>query len=345
MPALHKACLVGCGRMGGTIDDEMRSHPYYVLPHTHAGACDAVDGVDLVAASDVVSQKVAELCKRYRVPKGYDDYREMIECEKPDILCIATRPDNHAEITVFAAEHGVKGIYCDKPLCGSMAEADAMLDVCSNHNVKFNYGTNRRFVPMFQAARKIIDTGDIGELQSVTALTSSVAQWGLTHASDMLLYLAQDAEIDFVQGHITADDSDWDGDHLAKDPPVNMGYVQFKNGVRGYVVTGTGYEFEVSGSQGRLRTTNDTEALIFRRQGEHKLLSEMPRPPYARESGTVNAIRDLVRALETDSDTQGNLSLACRSQEMILAFCESHRRDGGRTPVPLQNRDVYVGTW
>jgi len=332
--------------MGGTIDDEMRGHPYHVLPHTHAGACGVVERIDLVAASDVVEEKMRTLCDRYKVPQGYTDYREMIDKEQPDILCIATRPVNHADIVVFAAEHGVKAMYCEKPLCCSMVEADVMLEACEKNGVKFNYGTNRRFVPLFWRMREMIDGGDIGDLQSVIALSSSIAQWGLTHAADMLLYLAQDAEIEFVQGHITCDEADFDDNRLDTDPPVNMGYIQFKNGARGYVLTGTGYEFEVSGTAGRLRTINDTGALLWRQiQGEHRLMSEMPAPPYARESGTVNAMRDIVKALDTDGDTLGNITLACRSQEMIIGFVASHQQGGARVKLPLKNRELYVGTW
>jgi hypothetical protein len=125
-----------------------------------------------------------------------------------------------------------------------------------------------------------------------------------------------------------------------------MGYVQFKNGVRGYVLTGSGYEFEISGSEGRLRTINDTGALSFRKfMGEHKLLTEMPAVVYAHESGTINAMRDIVKALDTDGNTLGNLTLACRSQEMIIGFVESHRQNGARVKMPLENRELYVGTW
>jgi predicted dehydrogenase len=332
--------------MGGTIDDEMRGHPYYVLPHTHAGACRAVEQIHLVAAADVVEEKVKVLCERYEVPRGYTDYREMIETERPDLLCIATRPVNHQEIIVFAAERGVRAMYCEKPLCCSMAEADALRAACEEHGVKFNYGTNRRFMPLFWKMREIIDGGGIGNLQSVTALNSSVAQWGLTHAADMLLYLAQDAEIEFVQGHIACDEADFEDNRLDTDPPIHLGYVQFRSGVRGYVVTGMGYEFEVSGSAGRLRTLNDTGALSYRHvHGERNLLAELPAPHYAHESGTINALRDLVRALDTDGDTLGNVTLACRSQEMIIGFVESHRQGGARVALPLENRELYVGTW
>ncbi len=38
MPKQYKACLIGCGRMGATIDDEIRGHPYptATLPWAHA---------------------------------------------------------------------------------------------------------------------------------------------------------------------------------------------------------------------------------------------------------------------------------------------------------------------
>ena len=121
----------------------------------------------LIAVSDVLSEKVKAIQERYNVPEGYTDYREMILKEKPDIVSIATRPATHAEITVFAAENGVKGIYCEKPLCCSMEEADAMLEACEKHGVKFNYGTQRRYMPIFQKMRELIDQGELGEIQAV----------------------------------------------------------------------------------------------------------------------------------------------------------------------------------
>jgi len=98
--------------MGATIDDEVKSHPKsnLWLPYSHAAGYVAVKKTDLIAVSDTVKEKVEAIQKRYNVPKGYTDYREMIEKEKPDIVSIATRPGPHAEMTIFAAEHGVKGI-------------------------------------------------------------------------------------------------------------------------------------------------------------------------------------------------------------------------------------------
>ena len=162
MAERYKAALIGCGRMGATIDDEVRDRPdsHLWIPYSHAAAAVACERTELVAVSDVIAEKAEAIRQRYEVAVCYTDYREMIEEEKPDIVCIATRPATHSEITVFAAEHGVKGIYCEKPLCCSMAEADAMVAAVEKNRVKFNYGTQRRYIPVYWKMRELADAGN-----------------------------------------------------------------------------------------------------------------------------------------------------------------------------------------
>ena len=169
--------------MGGTIDEEVRGGPNaLLLPYSHAAGYTACERTTIVAAADVVEENLERVCSKWNIPKRYTDYREMIEKEAPDILSVATRPGNHAEITTFAAEHGVKGIYCDKPLCASMEEADAMVEICEKNRVKFNLGTQRRYTPSYIKMREIVESGEIGERRSVIAYASGGALWGYTHA-------------------------------------------------------------------------------------------------------------------------------------------------------------------
>jgi len=322
--------------MGATIDDEVKDD----LPFSHAAGYTAVEYVDLVAVSDIIPEKVKTIQKRYNAQNGYTDYREMIQKEQPDIVSIATRPATHAEMTIFAAENGVKGIYCEKPLCCSMEEADAMVAACEANGVKFNYGTNRRYQSLYWKMRELIENGEIGALECVICHCGvSVAQWMHTHTSDMMMYLAGDAEIEFVQGAIAANDSDWEGNRLNTDPGIPMGYVKFKNGVHGYQLAAGGYEFEASGSKGKLRSIANGSALQCRMGGEQPRLIE----GIQRERGTVNCINDLIQAISTGGETRGNIQLARRSQEMILSFIESHRQGGKRVRLPLENRSLYVG--
>ena len=336
MSKQYRACLIGCGRMGATIDDEVKDK----LPYSHAAGYMAVKNIALVAVSDVVAEKVKTIQKRYNVPNGYTDYREMIRAEQPDVVSIATRPATHAEMTLFAAENGVKGIYCEKPLCCSMEEADAMVRACEANGVKFNYGTNRRYTPMFWKMRELIESGEIGDLECVIChCGAGSAQWTHTHTSDMMMYLAGDPEVESVQGTVTYNDSDWEGNRLNTDPGLTMGYVKFKNGVHGYQLVAGGYEFEVSGSKGKLRTLQNGTGLQRRvQQGEPHRVEGIPH-----ESGTVNCIKDLLEAISTGRETRGNLQLARRSQEIIFGLIESHRQGGKRVTLPLANRSLYVG--
>ena len=347
MAKKYRACLIGCGRMGATIDDEVQGRPdsFLWIPFSHAAACVACDRTELVAVSDVIAEKAESIRQRYNVPRCYTDYREMIVQEKPDIACIATRPGTHAEMTVFAAENGIKGIYCEKPLCCSMEESDAMVEAVAKYGVKFNYGTQRRYMPFYRKMRELINAGELGNIQCVIAQYGvSAALWGLTHAADMLSYLAGDPEIDFVQGTIVCKDTDWEKNRLNVDPAIAGGYVRFSNGVHGYNTAGTGPEFEVCGTKGKMRTLNNGMTCQFRKAVENThILEDVPFPDVPRESGTVMGIKDIAESLDTGRETQGPIQFARRSQEMLMGIIESHRLGGARVKLPMVNRTLYVG--
>ena len=345
MSKMYRVGLVGCGRMGVTIDDEVKDRPnsHLFLPYSHAAAIVACERTELAAVCDPLVEKAEEAQKRYAAAGVYTDYREMIRREKLDIVSIATRPGPHAEIAIFAAESGVKGIYCDKPLCNSVREADAMLEACERNGVKFQYGTQRRFAPLYRNLRRMIDAGEIGEVQAVVAhCGAGAAQWGHTHSADMLLFLSGDAEVEFVQGTALAEESDWEGERLKKDVPISMGYVRFKNGIDAYLVAAGGYEFEVGGTQGKLRTLDNGMGYSWRRIDENGRLRKMPAAEAPIESGTPKGFEDLAAALDEDGEALGNIRLACRSQEIIFGLIESHRRGGARVRLPLENRALAI---
>jgi len=345
MSATYRVGLIGCGRMGATIDDEVKDRPnaHLYLPYSHAAAIVACERMELVAVSDPIEEKAEQIRARYGAQKAYGDYKQMIEKEKLDVVSIATRPGPHAEQVIFAAEAGVKGIYCEKSLCNAVHEMDAMRAACTPRGVKFNYGTQRRYAALYRDARAMIERGDIGEVQTVVAHCGiSVAQWGHTHATDMMLFFAHDAEAEFAQGTTDTVDADWDGDRVTKDPAISNGYDKFKNGVHAYLVGAPGWEFEIGGTEGKLRTLSNGMGYSLRKKDEHGDFRPVETPPGVIESGTLRGMQDIVRALDTDGDTQGNLELACRSQEMIFGIVESSRQGGARVALPLENRALSI---
>ncbi len=346
MADTYRVCIVGCGRMGGTIDEEVRGTPHGALPYSHAAGYTACERTTIIAAADIIEEKAKYVCSKWNIPKLYTDYREMIQKEKPDIVSIATRPGDHAEITTFAAEHGVKGVYCDKPLCASMEEADAMYDACEQYGVKFNLGTQRRFSPGYIKMREIVESGEIGERRSVIAYSGGGALWSYTHAADMLLFLASDSDVEYVQGNVAVDDADFEDNRTESDPGIVMGYVRFKNGAHGISLLGSAYEFEVDCSEGIVRSLNNGQSFQLRKRGgEFNAILDAEFPPFERKSGTVGCIEDIVAAMDADQETRGNIRLARISTEITFGIVDSQRQKGARVYMPMENRSLYLGRW
>ena len=65
----HRAALVGCGRMGSTIDDEHVGKPHYPWPWAHAPAIIEARNIELVAAVDVDQRKLEDFQSRWGYPK------------------------------------------------------------------------------------------------------------------------------------------------------------------------------------------------------------------------------------------------------------------------------------
>jgi predicted dehydrogenase len=194
--------------------------------------------------------------------------------------------------------------------------------------------------------REIVESGEIGERRSVIAYTSGAALWGYTHAADMLLFFSGDSEVEYVQGNVEVDDSDFDDNRTEIDPPIVMGYVRFKNGTHGVSIPGSAYECEVECTDGTVRSLNNGNQFQLRKRTEASGgLEQIDFPNYERKSGTVGCIEDIVDAIDTGGETQGNIHLARMSTELTLGIVDSQRQKGAQVTMPMQNRDLYLGRW
>lgn len=79
--------------------------------------------VDVVAAVDVVRERVEAYCASHAIPRFYTNAAEMLDREQPDLVHIATPPHTHFALTMQALQAGA-WVLCEKPLCLSLAELD-----------------------------------------------------------------------------------------------------------------------------------------------------------------------------------------------------------------------------
>ena len=120
MKDLYRVAIIGTGRMGGLIEDELTVNQFS-SPYGHFSAYTAIEQTEVVAVANRGEERLKRFTDRFGITNTYLDYREMIEREKPDIVSVTTPSFARAEPIIFAAEHGVRGIYSEKGLCASLA--------------------------------------------------------------------------------------------------------------------------------------------------------------------------------------------------------------------------------
>jgi predicted dehydrogenase len=346
----YRAAVIGCSRMGGFIDNEVVGAPKHIPPYSHAAGFYACPRTDLVACADVRPDVMERFGERYDIPKSrqYTDYREMIARENLDIVSVATQPEPRAEIVIYAAEHGVKAIYAEKAMAASLVEADAMVAALERHNVLFNLGTNRRWNPLYDAMKAVIDSGQLGDLKSLVLYNNGTLFNTGSHTIDLVLRLNSDVPVEWVQGYLVNAENAFDGDILMQDP-LGAGTLYFANGVTAsLLLTPRGLEVDAIGTQGALTAFNDAQEWLLRLrqpidpQGRTALLPAEGFTPPEPTSSTLKLIEDLVHGLDTGEPTRCGPRVALAGMEVIFGLIESHRRGGARVQLPVAARTLRM---
>ena len=126
----------------------------------------------VVALCDVNRKRVEigeSLYERYTGQKGvacHYDFREVLQRDDVDAVCVATPDHWHAPITVAACRHG-KDVYCEKGLALSIADGRAMVDAVDRYGRVFQYGSQSRSLPKLWAICKLVREGLLGEVKEV----------------------------------------------------------------------------------------------------------------------------------------------------------------------------------
>jgi predicted dehydrogenase len=242
----YRAAVVGCGRIGCAFDDDPRRG--YVS--THAGAYAATDGFDLVALCDVDVDRLARYGEKFRARGRYTSVDDLLAKQDVDVLSICTTVDTHSSITARAAEAGVRAVFCEKPIAGTLADADEMVRISDERGMMLFVGHQRRFDRFHREAAAYVREGGFGPVQQATAYyTAGLANTG-THLVDLLRLLIGEAA--WVMGTLSAAPSG-----NPADPNVD-GWIGFDGGavaalqatdVQAYTI----FEVNLLGTAGRLR--------------------------------------------------------------------------------------------
>ena len=332
------------GSDAGPLRDEIR------VGHT---ACLAqTPGVDVVGVCDLSSEMLDKFADTWggRWPNAtpYTDYREMVGREGLDILTVATGDDKHADISVYGANNGVKGLFVEKPLATTMEDANRMIAAFEANGVASSVGHTRRWRPLYHRARSAIRDGAIGPLRNIVATHGGQRAMTFrngTHVIDGICFFA-DSEPAQVFAKLEEGFDHWDhyrgdGGKLPENEPGVSGFVVFRNGVRAYYSahkdTLDGSSIELAGPGGKLLFGFNDPSIELRTPGPDRaspIVSQTLAPGDYRTHTYVAAYLEMIDRIENGGDGVSTAREARKTVQIMTGFLKSHAAGGHLVDVP-----------
>lgn len=329
MTDLYRYAIIGTG-----IPWRTEGSTGFGMANIHWPAFRSTGRVELVAISDLLPERMQTFQEKHAVEtKTYTDYKQMLAEAKPDIVSICVWPHLHAEMTVAAAEAGVKAIHCEKPMALNWADCKRMKAAADANGVMLTFNHQRRHLLLFQAVVKAVQSGEIGDLVFIEAECSNMLDWG-THWLDMMQFYNGESDIAWVMGQIDTREEHRIFGALHEDQALC--HWKWTNGVRGLMVTGPdakiGCTHRLTGTEGVLEVLTERK---YRKLGKGDAEWREIEVPQGERNEHDRTAEDIIRQLEEPGHTSIlTADNALRHTEVIYAtYLSSKVR--GRVDLPL----------
>ena len=140
-----------------------------MIGKVHVQSAARVSDCELVAVCDAdrSREKLIEGSKTV----FYSDYQKMIESEALDGVVIALPNEAHEPVGSACAEKGLN-LLVEKPIAHSVEAAAKLVDTAAKNNVQILVGHHRRFNPLIETTRQIIQDGELGKLVGVSVMSA-----------------------------------------------------------------------------------------------------------------------------------------------------------------------------
>jgi predicted dehydrogenase len=313
----------------------------------HAKAICALPQYALVALSDVDESRARALSETVGCGEVYTDYGQMLHAERPDVVVVVTPCATHAALTIQAAEAGVRGVYCEKPMATCLGDGRAMVEACRAHGVALAVNHQRRVSPPILRMKALLDAGAIGKVELCRGSCAGDLLSDATHLVDTIRFLNGDAPVTWVFGQLHREV----GPEVARNPQSvqlasagfryghavetgAIGVFEFATSVRVELLCGDlrlmkrAYgDYEVFGTQGRLWRPGDgahPPLLIQDERGGWRPVEGLPEKDGHDE--TARACYTQFAKMVTEGAAHPlNGDSALRDLEIIMAIFESAR--------------------
>jgi len=142
----YRVAIVGCGSVVGNHMRALRA---------------AGERVDVIAAVDIVEDRVKSFCAEYHIPNGYTNTTDMLSAIQPDLVHITTPTSTHFDLTVESLRAGA-WVLCEKPLCASLAQFDQLEKIEASIGKYIGTVFQWRFGSGAKHLKRLMDAGELG---------------------------------------------------------------------------------------------------------------------------------------------------------------------------------------
>ena len=160
---------------GGIFRNAHYRRGYVHLPEAQiVGLCDIKEEA-LEAAKKAMRASVEKLeddekkalflddLKRVRL---FTDLDEMLKELDLDVVDVCTMPNTHGELSVRALEAGAN-VLCEKPMARTWLETVPVVEACERTGRYYQHNENWIWDPKWYSMRKLIESGDLGQVVAV----------------------------------------------------------------------------------------------------------------------------------------------------------------------------------
>ncbi len=138
------------------------------ISQTHIKAIKSGEFAKICAICDTNPERLESAAKAIdeKDLHTYTDYKEMIKCEKPDVVHICTPHYLHCEMACFAMENG-SHVYLEKPAAMNSTEANVILETSKKTGKKVCVSFQNRVIPTNHTAKQYVEEEKLGKLLGI----------------------------------------------------------------------------------------------------------------------------------------------------------------------------------
>ncbi|UVW28524.1 Gfo/Idh/MocA family protein [Massilia sp. H6] len=150
------------------------------IARAFATALADVPGAVLAAVASRSLDKAHAFAGEFGATASFGSYQELLDADDIDLVYVATPHPQHAENALMALRAG-KGVLVEKPFTMNLREAGQVVALARSRGLFLMEAMWTRFLPAFDEVRRIIDSGEIGEVSQVVADFGFTATFGPEH--------------------------------------------------------------------------------------------------------------------------------------------------------------------